>query len=66
MLIINEKEIQSTYGMKEAMYDVEQILLAKAADKIANPHRTVIEFPQHSASVLYMPSADLVNEMATI
>lgn len=66
MLIINEKEIQSTYGMKEAMHDVEQILLAKAVDKISNPHRTVIEFPQHSASVLYMPSADLANEMATI
>lgn len=66
MLIINEKEIQSTYGMKEALYDVEQILRAKAADKIANPHRTVIEFPQHSASVLYMPGADLVNETATI
>lgn len=66
MLIINEKEIQSTYGMKEAIHDVEQILRAKAEDKIANPHRTVIEFPQHSASVLYMPSADLVNEMTTI
>ncbi|MFS0689259.1 ornithine cyclodeaminase family protein [Sporosarcina sp. 179-K 8C2 HS] len=66
MLIINEREIQTTYGMKEAMHDVEQILRAKAEDKIANPHRTVIEFPQHSASVLYMPSADLVNEMATI
>ncbi|WP_252502185.1 ornithine cyclodeaminase family protein [Sporosarcina sp. Marseille-Q4943] len=66
MLIINEREIQTTYGMKEAMHDVEQILRAKAEDNIANPHRTVIEFPQHSASVLYMPSADLVNEMATI
>ena len=66
MLIINEKEIQSIYGMKEAIHDVEQILRAKAEDKIANPHRTVIEFPQHSASVLYMPSADLVNEMTTI
>ena len=66
MLIINEKEIQQAYGMKEAIYDVEHILRAKAEDKIANPHRTVIEFPQHSASVLYMPSADLANEMATI
>ena len=66
MLIINEKEIQTAYGMKEAIYDVEQILRAKADDKIANPHRTVIEFPQHNASVLYMPGADLVNETATI
>ncbi|MGG0670524.1 ornithine cyclodeaminase family protein [Lederbergia citrisecunda] len=66
MLIINEKEIQTTYGINEAIHDVEQILRAKAEDKIASPHRTVIEFPQHSASVLYMPSADLVNEMTTI
>ncbi|HEX5564125.1 MAG TPA: ornithine cyclodeaminase family protein [Sporosarcina sp.] len=66
MLVINEREIQATYGMKEALHDVEQILRAKAEDKIANPHRTVIEFPQHSASVLYMPSADSVNEIATI
>ncbi|MCG7344176.1 ornithine cyclodeaminase family protein [Sporosarcina sp. ACRSL] len=66
MLIINEKEIQTTYGMKEAMKDVEHILRAKAREKIANPHRTVIEFPQHHASVLYMPSADSVKEIATI
>lgn len=66
MLIINEKEIQAIYGMNEAILDIEHILRAKAENKIANPHRTVIEFPQHSASVLYMPSSDLSNEITTI
>lgn len=66
MLIINEKEIQSTYGMKEALRDVEHILRSKAEEKILNPHRTIIEFPAHNASVLYMPSSDLTNEIATI
>ena len=66
MLIINEKEIQANYQMKDALVDVEHILRAKADEHIANPHRTVIEFPQHSASVLYMPSSDLANEMTTV
>lgn len=66
MLIINEKEIQSIYGMPEALVDVEKVLQAMVQDKIANPVRTVIEFPERSASALYMPSADLVDEIATM
>lgn len=66
MLIINEKEIQSIYKMKEALSDVENILKAKANDKIDNPNRTVIEIPERSASSLYMPSADLVDDIATM
>lgn len=66
MLIINEKEIQKHYFMADALVDVEHILRAKSQEQIANPHRTVIEFPQHSASVLYMPSSDLENEMTTV
>lgn len=66
MLVINEQEIQSIYKMQDALADVEQILRAKAEKQIENPHRTVIEFPKHGASVLYMPSSDLVNEMSTI
>ncbi|AOV08128.1 ornithine cyclodeaminase family protein [Sporosarcina ureilytica] len=66
MLIINEKEIQSIYGMNEALLDVEKVLQAMAKDKIDNPNRTVIEFPERSASSLYMPSADLVDEIATM
>ncbi|MDN4608040.1 ornithine cyclodeaminase family protein [Sporosarcina highlanderae] len=66
MLIINEKEIQTTYGMKEAMRDVEHILRAKVEEKILNPHRTIIGFPQRNATILYMPSSDLTNELSTI
>ncbi|MGE7980373.1 ornithine cyclodeaminase family protein [Psychrobacillus sp. NPDC093200] len=66
MLVINEKEIMHTYKMQDAIRDVKDVLKAKAANKIANPHRTVIEFPQHEASALYMPSADLVGEVTAV
>lgn len=66
MLIVNEKEIMKAYGMKEAIQDVKDVLTAKAANQIADPHRTVIEFPQHEASALYMPSADLVREVTAV
>lgn len=66
MLVINEQEIIRTYGMKEAIQDIADVLKAKEAEKIANPHRTVIEFPQHEASALYMPSADLVDEVTAV
>ncbi|MEK4487205.1 ornithine cyclodeaminase family protein [Psychrobacillus sp. FSL H8-0484] len=66
MLVINEQEIIRTYGMKEAIQDITDVLKAKEAEKIANPHRTVIEFPQHEASALYMPSADLVDEVIAV
>lgn len=66
MLVINEREIMSTYMMKDAIEDVKGILKAKAADKLASPHRTVIEFPQYEASALYMPSADLLKEVSAV
>lgn len=66
MLIVNETQIMRTYNMKEAINDVEDVLKAKMVEKIANPHRTVIEFPQHEASALYMPSADLVEEVTAV
>ncbi|WP_277586263.1 ornithine cyclodeaminase family protein [Psychrobacillus antarcticus] len=66
MLVVNEQQIMHTYNMKEAIKDIEDVLKAKVADKIANPHRTVIEFPQHEASALYMPSADLVEEVTAV
>ncbi|PID23249.1 ornithine cyclodeaminase [Sporosarcina sp. P3] len=66
MLIVNEREIMKTYGMKEAIQDVKDVLTAKAASQIAAPHRTVIEFPQHEASALYMPSANLVKEVTAV
>lgn len=66
MLVINEQEIISTYKMEDAIRDVTAVLKAKANEKIANPHRTVIEFPQHEASALYMPSADLAGEVTAV
>ena len=66
MLLLNEKEIQSIYGIKEALEDIEKVLISKANGKINNPPRTVIEVPEQSASSLYMPSADLVAEVATM
>lgn len=66
MLFINEKEIQSIYGMNEALLDVEKVLQAMAKGKIDNPTRTVLDFPERRASSLYMPSADLVDEIATV
>ncbi|QUW23155.1 ornithine cyclodeaminase family protein [Sporosarcina sp. Marseille-Q4063] len=66
MLLLNEKEIQTIYGMKEALRDVEKVLHAKANEKVENPVRTVLEFPEHEASSLYMPSSDLVDEIATV
>ncbi|SDO10122.1 ornithine cyclodeaminase [Psychrobacillus sp. OK028] len=66
MLVVNEKQIMHTYKINDAIQDVEELLKAKVAEKIANPHRTVIEFPQHEASALYMPSADLVEEVTAV
>lgn len=66
MFIFNEEEIQAHYLMDEAIQDVKEVLIAKAEEKIDNPIRTVIEFPERSASALYMPSADLVSNVSTM
>ncbi|MCT4479129.1 ornithine cyclodeaminase family protein [Peribacillus frigoritolerans] len=66
MLVINEKEILQSYGMKDAISDVNAVLRAHGARKIDNPHRTVLAFPQHEASALYMPSADLSEEVSAV
>lgn len=66
MKIINENEIKNCYHIKDAIQDVRNILTAMTASKVENPHRTVIEFPTRSASVLYMPSADKVSEIASV
>ncbi|QED49821.1 ornithine cyclodeaminase family protein [Cytobacillus dafuensis] len=57
MLILSEKQIRSLYKMKDAIHDLEQALSNYMEGKILNPHRTVLEFPEKSASALYMPSA---------
>ncbi|KKB41468.1 ornithine cyclodeaminase family protein [Bacillus thermotolerans] len=66
MLVISEKDIQQCYGMKEAIEDTKEVLKAKNIGEINNPHRTVLEFPQYEASALYMPSADLSEEVSAV
>ncbi|GAB3794401.1 ornithine cyclodeaminase family protein [Virgibacillus kimchii] len=66
MLILSEKDIQENYFMKDAIADVKQSLKSKKAGKITNPHRTVIDVPKYQASALYMPSADLAQEIASV
>ncbi|MBT2646706.1 ornithine cyclodeaminase family protein [Bacillus sp. ISL-34] len=66
MLVISEKEIQESYGMKDAIADIKAVLRSHGAQKIDNPHRTVLDFPQHEASALYMPSADLSEEVSAV
>ncbi|MGG0248953.1 ornithine cyclodeaminase family protein [Peribacillus frigoritolerans] len=66
MLVISEKEIQQSYGMKDAIADIKAVLRSHGAQKIDNPHRTVLDFPQHEASALYMPSADLSEEVSAV
>ncbi|MCP1493426.1 ornithine cyclodeaminase [Peribacillus frigoritolerans] len=66
MLVISEKEIQQSYGMKDAIADIKAVLRSHGAQKIDNPHRTVLDFPQHEASALYMPSADISEEVSAV
>lgn len=66
MLIISEKQIEEMYEMKDALYDVKRVLTSMTKGKIDNPIRTVIDIPEKTASAVYMPSADLVDEIATL
>ncbi|MET3574988.1 ornithine cyclodeaminase family protein [Bhargavaea ullalensis] len=65
MITMNEEQIMDLYGMDDAIRDVAGVLDSLAAGKVENPVRTVIEFPDRSASVLYMPCADLADGIAT-
>ncbi|MEW9677369.1 hypothetical protein ABRT01_14475 [Lentibacillus sp. L22] len=66
MLILNEKVIQDNYGMKDTIADLQQGLISKSKGLIESPHRTVIVIPKHQASSLYMPSADLNQDVASV
>lgn len=66
MLILTEKDIQQNYFMKDAIVDLENGLISKQKGLINNPHRTVIDLPKHEASALYMPSADLSEEITSV
>ncbi|MFC3039816.1 ornithine cyclodeaminase family protein [Virgibacillus xinjiangensis] len=66
MLILSGKDIQQHYRMGDAIADVKQGLNSKKGGSITSPHRTVLDVPQHDGSALYMPSADLAQEMASV
>ena len=57
MLLLSEQQIRSIYTMKDAINDVESAVLDYSKEKIINPHRTVLNFPDQKASSLYMPSS---------
>ncbi|QTD40932.1 ornithine cyclodeaminase family protein [Sporosarcina sp. Te-1] len=65
MITMNEAQIMEMYGMEEAVQDVADVLHSLAAGKVENPPRTVIEFPERGASILYMPCADIAEGIAT-
>ncbi|MDO4264569.1 MAG: ornithine cyclodeaminase family protein, partial [Deinococcus sp.] len=57
MLILSEDQIQSFYGMQEAIRDLTPALRAEHARQVQNPPRLVLDVPEREASALYMPSA---------
>ncbi|EZP78869.1 ornithine cyclodeaminase [Parageobacillus genomosp. 1] len=57
MIVLSEREIQSVYTIEDAIRDVEAILREERSGKLQNPERTVLNFPERDASVLYMPCA---------
>ncbi|MEC5423109.1 ornithine cyclodeaminase family protein [Virgibacillus sp. C22-A2] len=66
MLLLSEKDIKENYFMKDAIADVKLGLLSKRDGLISNPHRTVLDIPKYQASSLYMPSADLSQDIASV
>lgn len=56
----------TNYLMKEAISDLKRGMKAKNEALILNPERTVINFPEQEGSALYMPSADLNENKASI
>lgn len=57
MLLLSESDIKDLYTMELAISDLEIAQSEYLNGRVANPHRTVIDFPSENASALYMPSA---------
>jgi ornithine cyclodeaminase (EC 4.3.1.12) len=57
MHIFSEERIRALYTMPEAIRDIRKALVHYTQGGIDNPHRTVLDFPERRASILYMPSA---------
>lgn len=52
--------------MKDAIQDVEATLISKFNDKVHAPLRTVLEFPEKEATAIYMPSAEVQSNVASV
>lgn len=65
MIVLNERQIQQSYTMENAIADVKEVLKSKYEQSIATPLRTVIDFTVEDASILYMPSADFNQQYAS-
>ncbi|TRM11011.1 ornithine cyclodeaminase family protein [Lentibacillus cibarius] len=66
MLILSEKEIMENYSMKDGIADLKKGLGAKRDGYVRSPERTVMNYPAVNGSGLYMPSADLEQEIASV
>lgn len=66
MIILSESEIRSLYTMSDAIVDMENVLLSYEDGKIQIPERTVLNFPEKKASILYMPSANEANGVSAV
>lgn len=58
ILLLNKQIIEKNYSMHDAYHDLIKGIIRYQQGKIENPGRTVMEFKEHEASALYMPSAD--------
>ena len=66
MLVISEQDMMENYIMKDAISDLKKGIKAKKEKLILNPERTVINFPEQEGSALYMPSANLHENKASV
>lgn len=66
MLVLSEKEIQQSFGMKDALHVIRKAVIDHQQGKITNPERTVVEHPEKEASTLYMPAAIASTETAAV
>ncbi|ASK62476.1 ornithine cyclodeaminase [Virgibacillus phasianinus] len=66
MLVISEEAIKQNYFMDDAISDLKKGLHSKKGGLIDSPERTVIDIPAYQASSLYMPSADLSQDIASV
>lgn len=57
MLVLSQQEIETHYGMAEAINALRHALLQYVTGNIVNPHRIVMNFKENLNSHLTMPSA---------